>query len=52
MLEGLPVVLFDTAVTYLADTLRECQLVLIDAAQGEDVPAELLGLAAGLVPDL
>ncbi|CAN5556130.1 hypothetical protein BH10ACT1_BH10ACT1_04280 [soil metagenome] len=52
VLEGLPVVLFDTSVTYLADTLRECQLVLIDAAQGEDVAPDMLALAQGLVPDL
>jgi len=52
VLEGLPVILFDTSVTYLADTLRECQLVLIDASQGAEVPPDLAGLAQGLVPDL
>ncbi|QXC63316.1 hypothetical protein KSP35_11310 [Aquihabitans sp. G128] len=52
VLDGLPVILFDTAVTYLADTLRECQLVLVDVAQGQEAGSDLAGLAAGLVPDL
>ncbi|MCU1496106.1 MAG: hypothetical protein JWM47_59 [Acidimicrobiales bacterium] len=52
VLDGLPVVLFDSAVTYLADTLRECQLLLVDVNQGEEVPRDLADLAAGLLPDL
>jgi hypothetical protein len=52
VLEGLPVILFDTAVTYLADVLRECQLVQVGLHQGEVVAGELADLAEGLVPDL
>lgn len=52
VLEGLPVILFDSAVTYLADMLRECQLVLVDIDQGATVDATMADLALGLVPDL
>jgi hypothetical protein len=52
VLEGMPVSLMDAAVTHLADVLRECQLVLVDGGRAAEVDAELLTLAAGLVPDL
>lgn len=52
ILENVPVGAFDAAVTYLADVLRECQLVLIDGQQGTDLDPELESLAMGLVPDL
>jgi hypothetical protein len=51
-LEGLPSHLFEQAVTYLGDTLRECQLVLVDRDQGRTDDASLLVLAEALVPDL
>ncbi len=52
-LAGLPAEMVDHGVTYLADVLRECQLILIDsitrpAASRLDVVA----LAKVLVPDL
>jgi hypothetical protein len=52
LLEGLPVERFRGAVTYLADVLRECQLVLVGRDQGEETDQALSGLAEGLVPDL
>jgi hypothetical protein len=51
-LERVPALLFELAVTYLADTLRECQLVLIADQQGEATDPDLVQLARGLVPDL
>lgn len=52
VLTELPADLFEAAVTYLADTLRECQLVLVDHGQGADAAPTLVELATGLVPDL
>lgn len=52
VLDAVPRELFDSAVTYLADTLRECQLLLVDVAMGGDVPPELADLAGGLLPDI
>lgn len=52
-LEELPEVVFEQAVTYLADVLRECQLILVDGVSG---PAgsrlDVVSLAKVLVPDL
>ena len=50
VLAGMPRQLFDEAVTYLADILRECQLVLVDRS-GSSHP-DLAKLAEALVPDL
>ena len=53
-LEALPVNLFSRAVTYLADVLRECQLMLVDD-QSDLSPAiepAALDLVKALVPDL
>jgi len=52
VLDGMPTELFRRAVTYLADVLRECQLVLVGRAQGDDPEPTISGLAEGLVPDL
>ncbi len=52
VLVGLPAPLFEAAVTYLADTLRECQLVLVADQQGTAADPALIELAGGLVPDL
>lgn len=53
-LTGLPSTGFHRAVTYLDDTLRECQLVLIGPAPAADdrQAQDLHHLAAALVPDL
>lgn len=51
VLEGLPERLATAALTYLADTRRECQLVLADDEPGATSP-QLRELAASLVPDL
>ena len=50
VLAGMPSGLFDQAVTYLADIMRECQLILVDRVADHD--PELIGLAEALVPDL
>lgn len=50
VLAGLPRALFDEAVTYLADIMRECQLILVDRSDGHD--PDLIELAEALVPDL
>lgn len=52
VLDGLPVALFDASLTYLADILRECQLILV--RQGQDGAADplLVELADHLVPDI
>lgn len=52
VLEDLPVATFDAAVSYLADVLRECQLVLVDREQGGAVDPVLEALAVGLIPDI
>lgn len=51
-LNGVPIELFDEAVSYLADVLRECQLVIVQKSQGQQADADLVRLAEGLVPDL
>jgi hypothetical protein len=52
VLDRLPADLLHAAVTYLADILRECQLVLVDRLQGVVHDPELCHVAEGLVPDL
>ena len=52
VLDHLPAQTFEAAVSYLGDTLRECQLVLVGRAQGSDADPTLSALAEGLVPDL
>lgn len=52
VLDQLPAVAFQAAVTYLSDVLRECQLVLVGRAQGTEPEPDLLAVAEGLVPDL
>lgn len=52
VLADLPTPLFDAAVGYLGDVLRECQLVLLGREQGVEVDPDLASLAEGLVPDL
>lgn len=52
VLDRLPTQTFGAAVTYLADILRECQLVLVGRSQGDDADPTLSQLAEGLVPDL
>ena len=52
VLDALPPALFDRAVTYLGDVLRECQLVLVGRSQGADTDPTLSNLAEGLVPDI
>lgn len=53
-LDGLPAHLFHRAVTYLDDTLRECQLVLVGPPPSPDDRAaeDLHRLARALVPDI
>lgn len=52
-LAGLPAESFHQAVTYLADVLRECQLILIDGVAGTvESGVDLVALANVLVPDL
>lgn len=52
VLEDLPIGAFAAAVTYMADVLRECQLMLVDREQGADIDPELGALAVALIPDL
>lgn len=52
LLADLPPAAFEAAVTYLADVLRECQLLLVDVGQGVEVDPAMEGLARALVPDL
>lgn len=52
VLAGLPARLYDDAVGYLGDVLRECHLVLVGRDQGSGADADLVILAEGLVPDL
>lgn len=52
VLSGLPVWLYDAALSYLSDVLRECHLVLVGRDQGAAGDADLVALAEGLVPDL
>ncbi|MCU1355707.1 MAG: hypothetical protein JWM89_1125 [Acidimicrobiales bacterium] len=52
VLDHLPAQTFEAAVSYLGDTLRECQLVLVGRTQGSDHDPILSALAEGLVPDL
>ncbi len=52
VLDRLPAVSFAAAVTYLADILRECQLVLVGRNQGALTDPTLAQLAEGLVPDI
>jgi hypothetical protein len=52
VLDQLPATTFQAGVTYLADVLRECQLVLVGSDQGSNPAPEVLALAEGLVPDL
>ena len=51
-LKGVPIGPFDEAVSYLADVLRECQLVIVQKSQGQETDPDLARLAEGLVPDL
>lgn len=52
VLDDLPASTFQAGVTYLADVLRECQLVLVGSDQGADPAPDVLALVEGLVPDL
>lgn len=52
VLAGLPAPLYDAAVAYLGDVLRECHLVLLGRDQGTEPDGDLVVLAEGLVPDL
>lgn len=52
VLAGLPAPLYDAAVSYLRDVLRECHLVLVGRDQGSTADSDLVTLAEGLVPDL
>jgi hypothetical protein len=52
LLDHLPAETLGEAVTYLADILRECQLVLVGQLQGVVTDPALCLLAEGLVPDL
>lgn len=52
LLDGLPGSLVEAATTYLADMLRECQLVVADQDPESAVSDELRELASSLVPDL
>lgn len=47
-----PTALFDAAVSYLADVLRECQLALEGHRAGIEADPQLADLASALVPDL
>lgn len=51
-LDQLPAATFRACVVYLDDVLRECQLVLVSAEQGNESDPTLNALAAGLVPDI
>jgi hypothetical protein len=51
-LEDLPIEAFDGAVTYLADVLRECQLLVLGHGHGTAVTPSLAALAETLVPEL
>lgn len=53
-LESLPAGLFSRAITYLADVLRECQLMLVDHHDKQTPVTEpaVLDLVRALVPDL
>lgn len=52
VLTDIPAPIFDAAIGYLGDMLRECKLVLADHGQGSQVDPELVLLARGFVPDL
>lgn len=52
VLDQLPAVTFQAGVTYLADVMRECQLLLVGGDQVTDPGPDVLALVAGLVPDL
>lgn len=52
VLSDIPASIFDAAICYLGDMLRECKLVLADHGQGSEVDPELVALAHGFVPDL
>ncbi len=52
LLAGLPTPLYDAALGYLGDVLRECHLVLVGRDQGSTGDTDLVALAEGLVPDL
>lgn len=49
-LDRLPAEVFHTAVVYLDDARRECQLVLVAEAQGQPTDPALGEVARGLVP--
>lgn len=50
---GLPADTFEHGITYLADVLRECQLILVDGAGGAIASRlDVVALAKVLVPDL
>lgn len=49
----LPKATFELAITYLADVLRECQLILVDGVEGAATThLDVVALATVLVPDL
>lgn len=52
LLDGLPPRLFEEAVGYLDDALRECQLVLVAESQGHVTDEDLGRVARALVPDI
>ncbi|MBX3284451.1 MAG: hypothetical protein KF703_03830 [Actinobacteria bacterium] len=52
VLAGLPAPLYEAALGYLGDVLRECQLVLVGQGRGGEDDPDLVALAEGLVPDL
>lgn len=53
MLADLPTEIFEQAVTYLADVLRECQLILVDGDSGPvRSRLDVVALATVLLPDL
>ncbi len=52
VLDQLPAATFQAGVTYLADVLRECQLVLLGSDEEGDPAPDVLALVEGLVPDL
>ena len=52
-LVDLPTEIYEQAVTYLADVLRECQLIVVDGVDGNATPLlDVVALAKVLVPDL
>lgn len=52
-LADLPAEVFEHGVTYLADVLRECQLILIDGIGGPLASRlDVVALAKALVPDI